>query len=626
MHPRRLPWALSAVGFLLPLSSLWGTADFSTAIRIWPWIWLVLAAASPGLGLGLLALTGPLAVVVLSWLGPAPFGGHEMLELQVLPVLAGISLRWAWRGAPPAGRLAHPALVLGALVVASGVVGVSIEPLVIGAGDAWPSVIWEHLTRHYFSDPRALPAWHGAAVWIEAVCLAMVAERYLLAHTQSGPRLSMLAAAGLAVEASWSLVRLAQIADRSPDVTAALWRHATSTRISPHFPDVNAIGSLLALAAVASVVWLISPRVHTVHRVVAAVGAALTGSALWLSQSRAALVSAAVLTAIAWVVLQRPSRRVVLGTIAAAVIVAAGAAAMDLDRVSRAPASTALVIRIEMAKAGGRMVADHPVLGVGLGRFREASPAYIPQSLHAIFPVVAAGGENAHNQLVQVAGELGLTGLVAFMWFWWAVLGPALRSGRASHPASWVAAWTAGLLAFLLSAMMGHPFLTPFVTVLTFLIAGVLAGQVPASAPVTTRRGSWIVLVACLAVAITLPLRVMAARRAADLDNVVIGASRVAGERDGVRYRLVEPHSTWFVRTTARSIEIPMRSETTAGCTVNVSVDRRPADVAAVTNERWTSVRFTFREPETRWNSRRIDLHTSSADCRLLVGRLQVTD
>ena len=173
---------------------------------------------------------------------------------------------------------------------------------------------------------------------------------------------------------------------------------------------------------------------------------------------------------------------------------------------------------------------------------------------------------------------------------------------------------------------MGHPFLTPFVTLTTFLIVGLVAALLPIGAPATGRRWTWVILAASMAIVVSVPMRVVQARRAADLDNVFLGASPFAGDLDGVRYRIAGPRSTWFVRTTARSVEIPLRSQSPAGCEVAVTVDRLPADVAQVTAERWHSVRFTFMEPETRWNSRRIELVTSTADCGLLVGRIQVVD
>jgi O-antigen ligase len=621
---RQLVWGLVGVVLALPLASL-SAMDGSALVRAWPWAWLVLAAALPVAAFGLLALTGSFVVPLTIWLGPVPFGGNEMLELQVLAVLSGVCLHWAWRGPPAPGRLGQPALLLGAVVAASGVVVLAAEPELIVIGNEWLTGLWQYATRHYFSDSRAFPAWHAAAIWVEALLLAVVLERQIRLQPRTGPWLAGLAAAGLATAASWSLIRLAQVAARSPEFAPTFWHHLVSTRISPHFPDLNAMGSLFALGTVACLVWLIGPGVQWTRRVAAACGTGLMAGGLWLTQSRAALVSAAVVAGIAWLVLQRPRRNVILAVGAAVVVLVGAAAALGIVRVSRAPASTALDIRIELTKVGGRMAKDHPWFGVGLGRFREESPPYIPPALVAVFPVVAAG-ENAHNQLIQVLGELGVVGLIAFLLFWGSLLGPAALRVARERRTSWLAAWTCGLLAFMISALLGHPFLTPFVTLTTFLIVGLVAALLPARSPVTVRRWTWAVLAACVVLAVSVPMRVVQARRAVDLDNVFVGASRFAGELDGVRYRIAESRSTWFVRTTARSVEIPLRSQSDAGCEVAVTVDGLPADVVQVTPERWRSVRFTFREPETRWNSRRIELATSVAGCELLVGRIQVVD
>jgi O-antigen ligase len=135
---------------------------------------------------------------------------------------------------------------------------------------------------------------------------------------------------------------------------------------------------------------------------------------------------------------------------------------------------------MEFAMAGLRMAADHPWLGVGLGEFSRYSPQYITQSLVDRFPA-ALYGENAHSQPIQIVAELGVIGLVAFVWYWIRVLGPAVRRLRSREYSGWLAAGTGGLFAFHLSALLGHPFLTPYVVFCVFVSVGVVAGL---SAPV----------------------------------------------------------------------------------------------------------------------------------------------
>jgi O-antigen ligase len=70
------------------------------------------------------------------------------------------------------------------------------------------------------------------------------------------------------------------------------------------------------------------------------------------------------------------------------------------------------------------MLAAHPGFGVGLGQFQPTSRGMLSAELARAYPV----GENAHNNFVQIAAELGLVGGCAIA----AVLGvPLLMSWKA---------------------------------------------------------------------------------------------------------------------------------------------------------------------------------------------------
>jgi O-antigen ligase len=63
--------------------------------------------------------------------------------------------------------------------------------------------------------------------------------------------------------------------------------------------------------------------------------------------------------------------------------------------------------RIMAWKAGMRMIADHPVLGVGLGRFKPLMPQYADKG--------TTTDTMAHNTYIEVAAELGLPTLGVFL-------------------------------------------------------------------------------------------------------------------------------------------------------------------------------------------------------------------
>lgn len=64
--------------------------------------------------------------------------------------------------------------------------------------------------------------------------------------------------------------------------------------------------------------------------------------------------------------------------------------------------------RLELWSAGLRMVSQHPLLGIGLDNFKAEVPAYLGPGQDIDFI--------AHNTYVQMAAEMGLPGLLAFIW------------------------------------------------------------------------------------------------------------------------------------------------------------------------------------------------------------------
>jgi len=621
----RAGWVVAAGACALPLASVLHS-EFSIALMGTVAALTVLAGVRPLWALCGLAALGPLALPLLLWLGHPPISGNEMLEMLVLAVVCGASVREAVRPGARTGG-APAAWVLATVFAASGIVVTAAHPQMLATTEGGLRWIWNHLTQSYFLHPREAPALHQAIIWMAGIGVAALAVREVRRHPAWGPRLAGVALLGLAGEAVFSWLRLADIAQRASDPLLAFVRHAASTRITPHYPDLNAVGSVFALATTAWLTWLLAPAVARTWRVVSLVGVGLCGGALWLTQSRAAFLATALVSVVVGVRLLRPSRGVRIGVIATMVVVIGLVTLTNITRVSRASTGDATRIRVSLAETGLRMAADHPAFGVGLGQFRTRAPQYTSPDLIALFPVAGAG-ENAHNQWIQVLGETGIVGLIAFCAFWCGMLVPVAR--LLGHPIGSgsnvpALALAAGVTALLLSALLGHPFLTPFATLTTLLVAGILYGLVPAEVT-AGRRGRITATVCIAAIVISLPFRIVAARRAVDLDNVVMGATPIVGELDGVRFRRAEPTTVLFVRTDATIVEIPLRAESGAGCRVTVSVDGNAADEVPVTSDRWQRARFVFREPETRWNSRRIDVRTSIASCQLLIGRVMVLD
>jgi O-antigen ligase len=127
----------------------------------------------------------------------------------------------------------------------------------------------------------------------------------------------------------------------------------------------------------------------------------------------------------------------------------------DIDRASAALTER----RIELWRDAGRLAVDHPVTGVGPGRFEEAS------RIAGLDPDTRA----AHSAILETAAEIGIPGAALLVGAMLAVLGGLWSRGRAAAPAMVaVAAWA----AFCLHASVDYVGDFPAVVTTAGLVAG----------------------------------------------------------------------------------------------------------------------------------------------------------
>lgn len=68
--------------------------------------------------------------------------------------------------------------------------------------------------------------------------------------------------------------------------------------------------------------------------------------------------------------------------------------------------------RLAVWSGGLKMIADHPIFGVGLDNYRIATPTYVDFTK---IPVGESGFRVAHNSYLEIAAELGLPALLVFV-------------------------------------------------------------------------------------------------------------------------------------------------------------------------------------------------------------------
>jgi putative inorganic carbon (hco3(-)) transporter len=183
------------------------------------------------------------------------------------------------------------------------------------------------------------------------------------------------------------------------------------------FRDSNALAAWLStLLPIIGVQFL---RSGWIGKGLCLVSGVFAVNAIVLTRSRGALVGTAMGAVVAVLLIPRKYRlKVLFGLIVA---FAGGYRLTDPGYRERAGSINAsegdrdasAQTRIEIWKAGVAIVSDHP-FGIGAGNFHQTIGKYAP----------ALEGRDAHNTYVRCAAELGLPGIVLFLW----IAGSAIAS------------------------------------------------------------------------------------------------------------------------------------------------------------------------------------------------------
>ena len=610
---------------------------------------LVLSLVRPADGLLVVAAFAPLqigAVIVLTR-NPLP----RMAEAIVLAFLAGWLLRRVVsKHTTPirAPQLAAPLWIFGAVVLAS----LAVELLVIPApGNLWPGLveIARTLTTQYVSnpgfDPDALPA---AALLMEG--LGLVAAILVLSETRPAlPRQLLRIGAITAVAcASLSLFRLGQgllLTDRRWGSMAEL---LTGTRLSYFVSDMNAAASYFALFMGVVVAEMVESR--RLERVWWAVALLVTTAGFWLTGSRGALAAVA---AVGFWQLARLVRARGWPIWRIAVIVAIGVVAVVAASLTLLPKTedlsgtprdqTGLVslrVRWLFLETSWSMWKTAPLLGVGVGQYLSQSIQFMPAELAQKYVY-----ENAHNNFAQVAAELGVAGLAAFLWLL-ASAGRIASKARGSLNSAIVAGAGAGLVAFLVSALASHPLLVPPVAFAFWFVFGslvALSQNVPDLAVIpgrlrfglrrpkhagiqsleprasrvderdTERTGKALVWLLVAALAVSVPLR---AHQKATRPGQMYGLDRRQRDPETeVRYRWSGAHATLYMNAEGSVLALLLRAPdpklSATPPVVEVQVNGLTMARVRPPSDRWQSFEVAMPEHASPSKSWRVDLQVS---------------
>jgi hypothetical protein len=464
-----------AVVLLLPLHAAWwleptGPLVFALGVGL-----AALSVFSPTSGLAALILLLPLSAVVEQLLHGVPAAG-DVVDMLVLAFAAGASLRLWHGGRRLPGRLTAPAALLAVAIVTSTLAEVRALQSITPGQSILPD-IWSYVTSGYWTERREFQGVRHTFRWLAWLIIAVHAERIVAVGPGLTARglLPVWFGAGL----TGALIVVHRMFDivLSRDDTfvggmADLWRH---TRLSVLQPDVNAAGSYLLLFLVPAVVtgfgqhrrWLLGVCLPPLV------------VAFALARSRAAIAAAVVVLCAAGILYLRRTRpgrlpairRLVLPAVVVVFGLSAMAATYYATAASHAAIGDAARVRLELLSSGFEALKRSPVFGVGLSDYIHATRRFVTPDM-TLLRATAPAGENAHNNLLQIAVELGAPACVIFLWLIWRAIRPALTSE--SRPI--VQGMALGIVAFLLSALFGHPLLVPLVGTAFFVALGLTAG------------------------------------------------------------------------------------------------------------------------------------------------------
>jgi O-antigen ligase len=132
------------------------------------------------------------------------------------------------------------------------------------------------------------------------------------------------------------------------------------------------------------------------------------------------------------------------------------------------------VERLLLWETTWNMLRDHPVLGVGVGNYRDAQDAYIREEVS--LPMTRT---HAHNIWLQIAAERGVLGLLAFFWLTVAIFKEAisglhrLRAGGGIRFAL-LAGGLAGITGFYLDGLFQNNFGDSVAATLFWVVVGII--------------------------------------------------------------------------------------------------------------------------------------------------------
>lgn len=583
------------------------TAAASPAMTVWAVFAGIglFAAVRPGIAVLMVAAFAPLGGAIAALSGLRSSATDPLLLSAVAGWLVGQTVR-------PAGWDRVSASLAGLLAVTVGT-SLAVQCVVAYQIAAPVGLTLRAVLVQWVAGAGATP-WGSflpetsAALRLLAGCgiFAMAVEVCRRDRATAGAALRLLTL-GVAAVALLNVNRFAEVVIRQgADLMPTAARLHTFLRVSATIPDLNAAGALFALILpIAAALWMHA----TARRWVWGAAVSIVGAGLWLSGSRAAMAGCAA-SAIGWIALAQVRwRRRTVGVLAAVLVAIAVLVAWNPRAGAYTPTRDAWVIRQALTWVGIQMAREAPVFGVGVGRFRHESARFASPVLRHF----GYASQNAHNQFVQVLGELGLVGAALFAGLILCGLAPGRRLAGQT-PVVLRGGVQLGLAAFLTASVLMHPLLVTDVAAVFWLVLGLARSAVALPAVEASWPRPLLPALVALMLVASVPARIRTSRNALDLDHVGVGLSVWRDDSgDDRRYRVARGDAAIYIDARAQRLRVPLRASGPGSSALEVTLwlDGRLAGRARVEVGRWSDLALVlpprppdgprFRRLEFRW-------------------------
>jgi hypothetical protein len=556
----------TGVVLLLIQSAFWSN-------RVSAWMQAIIFAIAllsyfrPQYGLLALAALAPLGQVGSRTLDSQMRGA----EALVLAFLAGALVRgWTLREFRtfPSTRLGIAALIFGFVVAASCLE--QIWFLQIQTDFPWPFAqeAVSYASRNYITSSRDFGMLVRAMWLLEGMALLIYTVHYVATSAEFARRLIIMLVVGAVATASLTFVAAAEEFAQTRESATSLIDFFSRGRWSGHISDLNAAASYFAMMAFLALGMGFKDRAWRWAWL--ATGTVLLLTTL-MTGSRTAVAAAGLVGVLVFAraAISHPSYPV-RAVSTACVVLAVGTALFLVFRTTGATPSEAVSIRWLFLQTTARMLFAEPAFGVGIGQYSPSSAHFAPPALFQIWRP-----DNAHNNLAQIAGELGLVGLITFL----LVLAASFRI-RPDTPGArpFSGPLIAGLMAFVLTWLGGHPLLVPEASYPFWIALGALAAFASDSKP---NLSAGVVSIAVALLLVSIPFRVGAKSAQLDFSRASYGLSAK---------RLMTSRARFFVPAAKSRVEFPLRARSASDnepIEIDVLVDGSASDTITLTDRNW---------------------------------------